>query len=113
MPAYLDNASITDCLPINWDACRQYVLSRQTIDGGFCFYRVYGVEESNALDAYSAVVALGCMKTTIPRQDDLAAWLQAQQNPCGDYAGLPTAWYVLEALRLLDLDPTYAPHRFL
>lgn len=100
-------------LSINWDACQHYILSRQTIEGGFCFYRAYGVEESNPLDVYSAVMALGCLQAEIPRREALIAWLRAQQNASGGYASLPIAWYVLEALRLLGAAPAYAPYPYL
>jgi|GEM_PF-2758992 len=98
---------------INWNACLAYVVSRQCDDGGFCFYRALGVEESNALDAYSAVVALDRLKTDVPRREALVAWLKAVQKTNGDYPGLPTAWYALESLRILNENPTYSPRGFL
>lgn len=82
-------------MPINWNACRAYVTSRQCDDGGLCFYRAMGAEESNAPDAYSAVVSLDYLKTKIPHRETLVAWLKAAQKPDGDYSGLPTAWYIL------------------
>jgi hypothetical protein len=70
-------------LAINKAACLNYLISRQTPDGGFCFYRDYGVEESNGKDTYSAVAGLLCLQASIPDLDKLLAWLHRLQNNHG------------------------------
>lgn len=95
--------------------CHRYILSRQNGDGGFCFYRDgrYGVEESNAADTYYAVASLHLLHAALPRVDETVEWLCNIQEPSGWYPGVATAWYALEALRLLDARPAHDPRIYL
>lgn len=96
-------------------ACHRYVLSRQDSDGGFCFYRDerYGVEESNAADTYYAVASLDLLHAAPPRVDEAVEWLCNAQQPSGWYPGVATAWYALQALRLLGVRPAHDPRVYL
>jgi hypothetical protein len=100
---------------IDIDACYRYILGRQTIDGGFCFYvyHDWGVEEPNAPDAYAAVASLGLLDRPVPRRAAVADWLKAQQDPRGGYATLTIAHATLTALRLLGEAPLRDPSQFL
>ncbi len=93
-------------------ACR-YTLGRQTPDGGFCFYRAWGVEEPNAPDTYFAIAALRWLGADVPDRERCATWLQAQQHGSGDYSTLVIGWATLSALRLVGAPPRRGPDRFL
>jgi hypothetical protein len=100
---------------IDVDACYRYVLGRQTVDGGFCFYvyHDWGVEEPNAPDTYAAVASLGLLERPVPRHAHVADWLKAQQDPRGGYPTLTIASATLTALRLLGETPLRDPSQFL
>lgn len=100
-------------LTIDKAACLNYLMNRQTPDGGFCFYRAYGVEESNGKDTYSAVASFIVLQMPIPDRETLLVWLRSQQSDRGGYANLSMAWFVLESLRLLGAQPLQAPIDFL
>lgn len=88
-------------------------MSRQTPDGGFCFYRAYGVEESNGQDTYSAVAGLLSLQAAIPDFDKLLVWLHCLQNNQGGYASFSMGWFALETLHLLNAQPLHKPETFL
>ncbi|WP_031436711.1 prenyltransferase/squalene oxidase repeat-containing protein [Methylobacter tundripaludum] len=98
---------------INKAACLSYLMSRQTPDGGFCYYRAYGVEESNGKDTYSAVAGLLSLQAPIPDLDKLLAWLHRLQNNQGGYSSFSMGWFALETLRLLNTEPLQNPDTFL
>jgi hypothetical protein len=98
---------------INQKACLNYLMSRQTPDGGFCFYRAYGVEEPNGQDTYSAVASLLSLQATTPDLDKLVTWLHRLQNNQGGYASFSMAWFTLETLHLLNVQPLHTPETFL
>jgi hypothetical protein len=98
---------------INKAACLSYLMSRQTPDGGFCFYRAYGVEESNGKDTYSAVAELLSLQAQVPDSDKLVAWLHRLQNNQGGYSSFSMGWFALETLRLLNVQPLHNPEAFL
>jgi hypothetical protein len=100
---------------VDVEACYRYILGRQTIDGGFCFYvyHDWGVEEPNAPDTYAAVASLGLLDRPVPRRAAVADWLKAQQDSRGGYPTLTIAHATLTALRLLGEAPRQDPSRFL
>lgn len=98
---------------IDQAACRRYIISRQTPEGAFCFYRGYGVEEPNGLDTYSAVASLRILGAPIPNADELVAWLQRLQDGQGGYPNLAMGWYALETLRRLGAPPLHDPRPYL
>ena len=63
-----------------WEQAQNYVLSRQSADSGFCFYRVWGVEESTASDTFYAIAMLRFWDITIPRKAEIIPWLQSLQG---------------------------------
>ncbi|WP_437558494.1 prenyltransferase/squalene oxidase repeat-containing protein [Acidithiobacillus sulfuriphilus] len=91
------------------DLAVDYILSRQDADGGFCFYRAWGVEESTAPDTFYAVASLQCLCREIPRQDPLIRTLRQQQSTSGDFPSLTVAYFALSALRRLGADPVHDP----
>jgi hypothetical protein len=100
---------------IDIDACYRYILGRQTVDGGFCFYvyHAWGVEEPNAPDTYAAVASLGLLHRPVPRRAAVTDWLKAQQDSRGGYPTLTIAHATLTALRLLGEAPLRDPRHFL
>lgn len=96
---------------IEVERCRQYILGRQSPQGGFCFYRYepWGVEEPNASDTCAAVASLRLLGVDIPRRAELAAWPCNLQAADGGYPSLRIAEAALDALRLLDGEPKYDP----
>jgi hypothetical protein len=98
---------------VNKAACLNYLMSRQTPDGGFCFYRAYGVEESNGKDTYSAVAGFLCLQAPVPDAKKLLAWLHRLQDNQGGYANFSMGWFALETLRLLNAKPLHDPEAFL
>lgn len=54
-----------------------YLYGRQSPNGGFCFYRAYGVEEPNLFDTYHAVAALAGIGGEVPNQQALLGFLRA------------------------------------
>lgn len=91
------------------DRAADYIRSRQDADGGFCFYRAWGVEESNAPDTFYAVAGLQCLGREIPRQDLLTRYLQQRQSTSGDFPSLTVAYFALSALRRLGAGPVHDP----
>ncbi|MGZ5056241.1 MAG: LysR substrate-binding domain-containing protein, partial [Methylobacter sp.] len=85
---------------INQKACLDYLMGRQTPDGGFCYYRAYGVEESNGKDTYSAVAGLLSLQAQVPDSGKLVTWLHRLQNNQGAPAG---ARYLEAVGRAIDL----------
>jgi len=55
---------------------RDYLYSRQSDDGGFCFYRSEYVDEPNLGDTYHAVAALKLLKADVPRRNALVQFLE-------------------------------------
>ena len=94
-------------------ACHRYILNRQDRDGGFCFYRGMGVEESNAPDTHHAIVSLGLLGAEVPRREAVIAWLRELQDAVGAWATLTIAWHGLSALRLLGARPRQDPRLYL
>lgn len=70
------------------EACHQFVLSRQTRDGAFCYYldRPWGVEEPNAKDTDAAVAILKMLERPVPHAAKCTRWLLAQQELHGSYS---------------------------
>ncbi len=95
----------TPAIRIDIQACTRYIASRQDPDGGFCFYRDFGVDESNAPDTLAAVAGLGLLEEPVPRRPDVVAWLRGQQRAEGGFATLPIAWACVKTLRLLGTEP--------
>jgi len=97
------------------EACYQYVLSRQTPEGGFCFYRYlpWGIEEPNAKDSYAAVSILKLLGRTVPHVEKCTEWLLAQQESDGGYPTLVIGHAVLKALRIIGAEPLHDPRPFL
>jgi hypothetical protein len=56
-------------------AAADYLRGRQSADGGFCFYRWMGVDESNLHDTWHAVAALALIGVAVPRADATATSL--------------------------------------
>ena len=92
-----------------WTWAQNYVLSRQSADSGFCFYRVWGVEESTAPDTYYAIAVLRFWGIAIPRSVELIRWLQSLQDDQGRYSSLTNASFVVRALSLLAAAPLCDP----
>lgn len=97
------------------EACYQYVLGRQTPEGGFCFYRYHpwGIEEPNAKDSYAAVSILKMLGRPVPHVEKCTEWLLAQQESDGGYPTLVIGHAVLKALRILGAEPLHDPCPFL
>ncbi|MBN6742373.1 hypothetical protein JKG47_18005 [Acidithiobacillus sp. MC6.1] len=92
-----------------WTRAQNYVLSRQSADSGFCFYRVWGVEESTAPDTFYAVAMLRFWGMIIPHSAELIRWLQSLQDDQGRYSSLTNASFGMRALSLLAAAPLCDP----
>ncbi|MDD2657993.1 MAG: prenyltransferase/squalene oxidase repeat-containing protein [Candidatus Pacebacteria bacterium] len=92
-----------------WARAQNYVLSRQSADGGFCFYRVWGVEESTAPDTYYAIAVLRFWGMAIPHRAEMIRWLQSLQDDQGQYSSLTNASFGVRALSLLADTPLCDP----
>ena len=92
-----------------WARAQSYVLSRQSADSGFCFYRVWGVEESTAPDTFYAVAMLRLWGMVIPHRAALIRWLQSLQDDQGRYSSLTNASFGVRALSLLAAAPLCDP----
>lgn len=103
------------CDSIDVDACYRYVLTRQTVEGGFCFYACHewGVEEPNALDTYAAVIILGLLGQPVPQIEKCKAWLQAQQDSADGYQTLVIGHAILKTLRTIGAEPVHDPRPFI
>lgn len=53
----------------------EYLLSRQTDAGGFCFYRCDYLDDANLLDTYHAIAALTLLGEQMPRVDAVVQFL--------------------------------------
>jgi hypothetical protein len=100
---------------IDANACYEYIVGRQTLDAGFCFYSYHdwGVEEPNAPDTHAAVASLGLLGRAVPRRAAVADWLKSQQDPDGGFSTLIIAHATLKTLRLLGEAPLRDPSQFL
>lgn len=58
------------------ERAEQYVRSRQSPDGGFCFYRWGGVEEASLADTWHAVASLVLLGAAVPRRADVLAFVR-------------------------------------
>ena len=96
-----------------WTRAQNYVLSRQSADSGFCFYRVWGVEESTAPDTFYAVAMLRLWGMVIPHSAEMIRWLQSLQDDQGRYSSLTNASFVVRALSLLAAAPLCDPRHHL
>lgn len=83
--------------------CRDYVESRQSRDGGFCFYGSDYIEESNLYDTGFALATLRALRVEPPRRSELASWLSAQQETLGEGGSLAALWSWERSMRLLGL----------
>ena len=97
------------------EACYRYVCSRQTSEGGFCFYAYpqWGVEDPNAPDTCAAVQIFGLLGAPTPAADKCIAWLAAQQDAAGGFQTAVIGHAALKALRLLRAEPRRSPQQFL
>lgn len=81
------------------DAARRaenYLRSRQSPDGGFCFYRWGGIEESSLADTWHAIAAFGLLGVEVPHRDAVVAFLQGF-----DITGLDDLYHSSHALSLV------------
>lgn len=108
-------AAILARVGVDVEHCREYIVGRQTPEGGFCFYRygAWGVEEPNAGDTGSAVASLTWLDEPVPRREQLIGWLLDQQATGGGYSSPMIADAVLSALQCLEARPRYDPSRYL
>lgn len=99
---------ISDSLPeVDLKAITDYVVSRQTPEGGFSFYRSWGVEEPNTSDTWSAILSLSLLGRAIPERELCIDWLHSQQRRDGSFKSISTAWYTSYSLQLLSQRLTY------
>lgn len=96
-----------------WEQAQNYVLSRQSADSGFCFYRVWGVEESTASDTFYAIAMLRFWDITIPRKAEIIPWLQSLQDEQGTFPSLTNAAFSIRALQLLVAAHRHDPRPYL
>lgn len=89
------------------------MVSRQCPDAGFCFYRAWGVEESNPADTCAAVACLRLLSEEVPRRPAVLRWLHATQHADGAFETPTIAWYALDALHQLDESPRVDPREYL
>lgn len=101
-------------IALDYAAAAHYVRQRRTLAGGYCFYREPGwsVEEPNAPDTLAAVDSLRLLHCTIPQPQQTIAWLQALQDPSGDYPTLTIGWATLRSLDVLDAKPVRSPEQW-
>jgi hypothetical protein len=59
---------------------RQYLADRQSPNGGFCFYRWQGIEESNLHDTWHAVAGVTLLGEKVLRRDDVEAFLSGFES---------------------------------
>ncbi len=93
----------------------RYTISRQTADGGFCFYASAerGVAEPNAVDTHAALTILRLLGRPVVQTLRCVEWLGAQQNPDGSFSTLVIGFSVLVAFRLLGENPPRDPRAYL
>ena len=108
-------ATLSACADFDVEACCRYTRSRQTREGGFCFYAYpqWGVEEPNAPDTHAAVGIFRPLGLQTPDRERCAAWLIAQQDASGGFQTAVIAYAVLKALGLLGVQPRRCPRRYL
>ncbi len=83
-----------------------YLRSRQSPDGGFCFYRWQGIEEPTLHDTWHAIAALTLLGVEVPRHRDVEAFLRAF-----DAEGLDDLLHRTLALDRLGVEPGPALRR--
>ena len=74
----------------------EYLRSRQSCNGGFCFYRYGGLDEPNLHDTYHAVAAFRLLGEEVPRGDETSRFLAAFPA-----AGVHQLYYCVFALDML------------
>lgn len=83
-----------------------YIRSRQSKNGGFCFYKCAYVDEPNLHDTYHAVLALTLLGTGVPRSGELLQFLD--RFPVSGHAQLYYYAFTLDSLGRASL---IGPHR--
>lgn len=98
--------TIIDCA-----AAARYVLSRQTPEGGYSFYRTpeWRVEEPNAPDTLAALESLRLLGIDAPEPRSTLKWLVDLQYEDGGYPTLTIGWAALRALARLESAPARSP----
>ncbi len=96
-------------------AAAEYVLSRYTPVGGYCFYRTpqWGVEEPNAPDTLAALASLRLLGVDPPAPEVTGHWLRHMQDDEGGFSSLTIGWAALRALAILELAPLRSPETWL
>lgn len=96
-------------------AAADYVLSRHTPAGGFCFYRTpqWGVEEPNPPDTLAALASLLLLGVDPPAPEVTGQWLRRLQDDDGGFPSLTIGWAALRALEILGLVPFRSPQSWL
>lgn len=74
-----------------------YLRSRQSYNGGFCFYKSMGIDEPNLHDSYHAIAAFHLLREEVPRVDELVHFLGSFPA-----AGVHQLYYCAFGLRLMD-----------
>jgi hypothetical protein len=95
------------------ERCTRYVRSRQCPDGGFCFYRAWGVEESNAADTFAAVRSFQLLSQPVPNRQAVLGWLSNLEQPAGTFQTRTIAFFALASLRALGTEPSARPDALL
>lgn len=89
---------------MSWEErCRDYVIGRQSRDGGFCFYGSDYIEESNLYDTGFALATLQILGAEPPRRSELGSWLSAQQENLHEDSSLAALWSWERSARCLGI----------
>ena len=98
---------------IDLNACYEYIVGRQTLDAGFCFYSYHdwGVEEPNAPDTYAARRQSGPAGPTGAETRSRGGLARGPTGPYGSFPTLTIAHATLKALRLLEDAAAAGPER--
>lgn len=101
--------SIGEALPVRLraalDKARTYLLGRQSVNGGFCFYRSAGVDEPNPFDTWHAVAALRRLGALPVNPDQVAAFVSEAEISSQPY-GL---YYRVRTLQVLGFPDPKSP----
>lgn len=108
-PSRLMTSTHREVESIQSDQTLRYIQERRCSNGGFCFYQL---DEPNTADTFWALASLVELGIR-PKDAATAEYLATYQKQGGGFASPYTAYYALQALRILGHSPPADPSPWL
>jgi hypothetical protein len=90
-----------------------YLAGRQCPDGGFCYYRSWGIDESNPADTFAAIQSFALLNRNVTKSNTVIGWLHGFQTEDGGFPSFNIGFFTLASLLWLDVSPRVDPTNWL